>query len=169
MAEAIKYQVPPPRLESAHEELGTLLRALHESGTLRTLTGLFGILQGVIGVSLDHLKTPGGQRLSSNLAIALTGLSKLDMQATQGMMQGLIEGVTLAARNAKKRTPGFFRLLVGLHSEEARAGLYAIVTILQAVGRELSQGEQEQEPGTAVVPVEGRGGGVIREPYLAGG
>jgi uncharacterized protein YjgD (DUF1641 family) len=169
MAEPIKYQLPPPRLESGRQELESLLWTLHESGTLRTLTGLFGSLEGVTGVALDHLQTPGGQRLSNNVAIALMALTKLDMQATERMTQGLIEGVKLAAANAKKRTPGFFRLLVGLHSKEARAGLYAVITILQAVGRELSQGEQEQEPSTAVVPVEGRGDLAIPEPYLAGG
>ncbi len=138
MAEPLKFAPKAPPIDSARGELEQLLEVLHRSGALRTLRGLLGSLPQITETALEQAEGPSGRRLVTNAAIAVTSLTELDYRVTHQLIQGLVEGTTRAARLTGRVPPGFFSLLRALSSDDARRGLWALVTVLQSMGRRLA-------------------------------
>lgn len=153
MAEPIKFRPPPAEVNGARDELEMLLSTLHKSGVLRTLTGLFGGLPAVTDVALEHVQSQGGKRLSGNLAVLATSLTRLEPHAVQRLVRGLVKGSERIVTNAAARPPGFFRLLRRMHSEDARRGLQAVTILLESIGQALAtEPEVEATPDPALLP-----------------
>lgn len=138
MAEPLKFAPKAPPIDSARDELDQLLEVLHRSGALRTLRGLIGSVPQLAKTGLEQVEGAGGQRLVTNAAIAVTSLTQLDYRIVNQLIQGLVEGTERAARLEGRTPPGFFNLLRELNTDDARRGLWALVTVLQCMGRQLA-------------------------------
>lgn len=145
MAQAIKYKVPPaPTSTTKEDELDGFLEALHESGTLRTLTAFFGRFEGVSEVFVDQLNTPGGLNAISNVALLATALSNLDSDLLSKVVHGMDEGLEAAVKSMEDEPPTLLKLVRQLNDAETRRGLYAMLVLLQSVGRRVHEsGPQE--------------------------
>ena len=164
MAEPIKFRAPSPEVNSAHDELEHLLNTLHESGVLRTLTGLFGGMPAVADIALEHVHSKGGKRLSGNLAVLATSLTQLEPHAVQRLVRGLIKGSELVVSSASRPPPGFFSLLRRMHSEDARRGLQAAVVMLESIGKALvTEPDSDSHSDPAQLPAE-QGPSEMRHP-----
>lgn len=138
MAEPIKFSPKAPPVDSSREELELLLEELHRSGALRTLRGFVGSVPQLAQTLLAQTEAVGGRRLVTNATIALTSLTDLDYRVVHQLLQGLVAGMERAAHLTGRPPPRIFALLRELSSEDARRGLWALVTLLQSMGRQLA-------------------------------
>ena len=145
MARALKYTVPPANTSASKEdELDAFLEALHESGTLRTLTGFAGRFEEVCQILVDEANTPAGRRAISNLLIALTALTNVNSDRFSGLMRGFEEGLDAAADSLNEEPPTLMQLARRLNDRETRRGMHAILVLMQHVGEHVRDGADDE-------------------------
>lgn len=145
MAQAIKYEVPPaPTSTTKEDELDAFLEALHDSGTLRTLTAFFGCFEDVTEVFVEQLNTPGGRNAISNVALLASALSNLDSDRLSKLVHGMDEDLGAAVRSMENEPPTLLKLVRLLNDTETRRGLYAMLVLLQSVGRRVHESVQQE-------------------------
>ena len=143
MAQPIDFAPPPapPGQDAftAEDDLTRLLQTLHESGSLRILTGLIGRAEGVSAVLLEQLDTPEGHNLLSNLLILGKLLANVDADGLDRFVTALTDGLRAAGERLDDEDdpPGFIGLTKRLHDEDVRRGLNATIALLGTLGQRL--------------------------------
>lgn len=144
MAQPIDYAPPPapPGQDAftAEDDLARTLQVLHESGTLRILTGLLGRFEDVMGVVLEQLDTQEGRNLNSNVLILGKLLARIDSDGLDRFVTALTDGLDAAGETVSDPDgpPGFLGLTKRLHDDDVRRGLNAIITVLGSIGAGMS-------------------------------
>ncbi|MCL2447497.1 MAG: hypothetical protein FWD17_00965 [Polyangiaceae bacterium] len=155
MAEPLKYRSipgPSPR-DTARQEIDALVEVLHDSGALRMLRGLVGRFPEVMGVMLERLDSDAGVNALSNLTIAASALLAVNAARTARIVTGLREGLDSALANRSHRPPRRLQLLAKLNHPDTRRGAFAVLTILESIGRQLRLEPEDKSGGDGTVTV----------------
>ncbi len=148
MAEPLKYdplEESPKTQIGARDELELLIETLHESGTLRTLRGLFGRMPEVLDVVLEKLDTGPGKNALGNVALAMVSLTRVDPSLVDRLMGALMLGLERARRSTFEHPPTLVGLAAIMMREDTRRGLHAMAVLLETIGAELGKRDGKSE------------------------
>lgn len=133
MARSLGYTPPTPPDTAATDEVDDLVRALHESGLLRALSGGVRAYPQLLRHVLEAVDANTVRSL-----IALTGaLGELDPEQAERVAAGLRRARAASAEAAAGEAEGPLRLLRRLRDPDTRRGIAAALAALAAVGSAL--------------------------------
>jgi uncharacterized protein YjgD (DUF1641 family) len=158
MARPIAFEVTPydprevlrKRLEAAPAEHAEallesyeLLQQLHETGTLRVLTGALGAGNQIIETAVDAVGSGPAVCATRNAIL----LSKMLASINPEILEGLVAAVSETLGSYKKpviEPPGLFALLSQFRHKELRRSVALINRFLESLGNQIKlQGESE--------------------------
>lgn len=137
MAKPLTYTPLPVPQDTAQDDLERLLQTLHEHGVLRLLNGLVGQSDGVLSVALGQLESKKGENALGTLTVLLKALTETDSDAAQAFLTGTQKGLAAAQESLLREPPSRLALLSKLNDPEVRRGLYAVLSLLEGLGRHL--------------------------------
>src|SRR5580698_8277328 len=151
MSRPIAFEVPPydprdtlrKRLAAAPAELAeallesyVLLQQLHETGTLRVLTGALAAGNQLLETAVDAARSPEAVRATRNAILLGKMLSSIDPQ----FLEGIAAAVSETMGECKKPTiepPGLLALLSQFRRKELRRSLALINRFLESLGKQI--------------------------------
>ncbi|HEU4625391.1 MAG TPA: hypothetical protein VG994_20785 [Steroidobacteraceae bacterium] len=145
MAEAIRYTVPPPRIETtAREELDRLLETCHRHGVLRLMNDVVASNTQLAQVIVEGLQSEGAQNAIKNASILLMALSRMPPEQFYRVIFAMRDGVaTLTGAAAEEpdgqEAPGITGALRMLHDEQLWRALSPLVAALKAFATRLDR------------------------------
>ena len=137
MAKPLTYTPLPVPQDTAQDDLERLLQTLHERGALRLLNGLVGQYDGVLSVMLGQLESQKGENALGTLTVLLKALTETDADAAQAFLTGTHKGLAAAQESLQHDPPSQLALLGKLGDHEVRRGLYAVLSLLEGLGKHL--------------------------------
>ncbi|MBB3060704.1 DUF1641 domain-containing protein [Microbulbifer rhizosphaerae] len=132
MAEAIHYEVPPPREgNTARQELDCLVENLHDQGILRFLNDFLSTSPEVSQILMKGLNTEESRNAVQNLLLIAIALGRIPPERFAVLTRAFTEGLNKmeeAAGDGKAQDApglmGFYRLL---HDRDLWQGLRPII------------------------------------------
>jgi uncharacterized protein YjgD (DUF1641 family) len=159
MARPIAFEVPPydprqalhKRLEAAPVEHAEallegyqLLQQLHETGTLRLLTGVLGTGNQILETAVDAARSSEAVCATRNAVL----LGKMLASINPEILAGIVVAVGETLGSYKKpviEPPGLFALLGQFRRKELRRSIALINRFLETLGRQIkTPGESEK-------------------------
>jgi uncharacterized protein YjgD (DUF1641 family) len=123
MAEAISYQIEPPKIgPDAHEELEQLLQTMHEHGVLRLVNDLIAANTQIASVIVQGLSTEGALNAVQNISVLAMCLSRIEPARLYKVLIAMRDGLDHmsqtkpAAQDSK--APGVIGAYKLLHDDE---------------------------------------------------
>lgn len=158
MARPIEFEVRPydpretllKRLEAAPIEHAEallesyeLLQQLHETGTLRMLTGALGAGNQILETAVDAARSSEAVRAMRNAIL----LGKLLASINPAILEGIVTAASETLGSYEKpvvEPPGLFTLLSQFRHKEVRRSVALINSFLESLGNQIKlQGEPE--------------------------
>jgi uncharacterized protein YjgD (DUF1641 family) len=122
-----------------------VLQGLHDEGVLELLRGLLGSGGKVLETVTEAARAPESVRAIRNLIILGKTLGDIDPDLFDGFAMALPEAMR-QARTQGKEPPGFFAILNKFRSKDLRRGLVAVISLLEAWGRDFfSESDSQSE------------------------
>ncbi len=146
MAKPLTYTPTPVPQDTARDDLERLLQTLHERGVLRLLNGLVGQSDGVLSVALGQLESQKGENALGTLTVLLKALTETDADAAQAFLTGTQKGLAAAHESLHHDPPSQLALLGKLNDPGVRRGLYAVLSLLEGLGRHLHEQAAQLPP-----------------------
>lgn len=140
MAAPLPFEPVASTAPTPQDDLDRLLEALHHSGTLRVLAGLFGQCGAVSEVAIEQVDAPGGRRALGTLTVLARTLTEVDPDGLAALLEATVDGAGAAAETARDEPPSLVGLMGRLRDDDVRRGLNAMLTFLGALGRSLEKG-----------------------------
>jgi uncharacterized protein YjgD (DUF1641 family) len=146
MAEAIQYEVPPPRIgPTAREELDRLLETCHRHGVLRFANDLVASNTQVAEVLVKGLQSEGVLNATQNLAVLLMALSCIPPAQFYRLVFAVTDGAARVAEvsgrgaDSTSHPPGLTGALRLLHDEQLWRAMAPLVEGLKAFAEGLGR------------------------------
>jgi uncharacterized protein YjgD (DUF1641 family) len=170
MAQPIAYEVPPydprealrKRLEAAPVEYAEallesyeLLQQLHQTGTLRLLTGALSAGNQILETAVDAARSPEAIRATRNAILLGKMLASINPEVLEGIVAAA--GETLGSyKKPVIEPPGLFTLLSQFRHKELRRSVALINRFLERLGNQIKlQGEREDRSSPSHSPAAG--------------
>jgi uncharacterized protein YjgD (DUF1641 family) len=151
MSRPIAFEVPPydpretlrKRLEAAPAEHAEallesyeLLQQLHETGTLRVLTGALATGNQLLETAVDAARSPEAVRATRNAIVLGKILASIDPEVLAGIAAAVSE--TLGGyKKPAIEPPGLLALLSQFRRKEVRRSLALINRFLESLGKQI--------------------------------
>jgi uncharacterized protein YjgD (DUF1641 family) len=161
MAQPIAFEVPPydpretlrKRLEAAPVEHAEallesyeLLRQLHETGTLRVLTGALAASNQILETAVDAARSAEAVRAMRNAILLGKMLAGINPEILEGMVTAVSE--TLGSYEKPViEPPGLFALLSQFRRKELRRSVALINGFLESLGNQIKIRAESGERG----------------------
>jgi hypothetical protein len=155
VAQPIPFNVPTQdpraglqtRLENAPAEHAAallaayeVLQGLHDGGVLDLMRGALGSRDKVLDVAVGAAGSPGSVRAIRNLLLLVNMLAAIEPEVLTRFTQ--VGPKALAAMVRQPERPGLWTLVKDfLWNQDFRHGMAAVNTVLEALGRSLSDGK----------------------------
>ncbi len=161
MARAVAFEVTPydpretlrKRLEAAPVEHAEallegyeLLQQLHETGTLRVLTGALGAGNQILGTAVDAARSCEAVCATRNAILLGKMLSSINPE----VLEGIVAAVSETLGSYKKpviEPPGLFALLGQFRRKELRRSMALINRFLEVLGNQIKLRGESQAGG----------------------
>jgi uncharacterized protein YjgD (DUF1641 family) len=140
--EELRSRLQDAPLEHAEALLATyeILQGLHDRGVLDLLRGVLGSSDKVMGTFVEAIKTPEAIRVTRNLLLLILTLGAIEPDSLRVVAQTFSE-VLRQTKAQEPDPPGLWELFNRIRSSDGRRGLAAIITALEALGRNASTGK----------------------------
>lgn len=143
--EALRKRLEAAPIEHAEALLESyeLLQQLHESGTLRVLTGMLGAGSQIIGTAVDAARSGQAICAARNAIVLGKMLTSINPEILEGIVAAV--GETLGSyQKPVIEPPGLFALLSQFRHKELRRSVALINRFLESLGNQIKlQGESE--------------------------
>jgi uncharacterized protein YjgD (DUF1641 family) len=114
-----------------------VLQGLHDAGVLDLLRGALGSRDKVLDIAVRATEAPGSVRGMRNLLLLIEMLGAIDPEVLKRFTQVAPQALTTAVKQPER--PGLWMLIKDfLWNPDFRHGLAAVNTMLEALGRSLS-------------------------------